>query len=209
MPEDWLEVYENRADRSSNNLRLKEISILTFFQFYFKINRSQLEIVVKTTYGLHPKKYFETLHLTLWGRSPVMKSFGLHSNSYDADEIKGLLISIDFRNRNTELRAPLKRTSKILGWQGFSLMKFCKWQNLNYLFCGLSFLELSKCSWNLKMLSIIKKLKFWKNLLKSSWKFGRRSWKIGTPLTRWHPKLNNWQTYGTLVRLLARWHIGT
>ena len=57
LPEDWLEVYENRADRLSNHLRLNEISILTFFQFYFKINRNQLEIVVKATYGLHSNKY--------------------------------------------------------------------------------------------------------------------------------------------------------
>ena len=50
-------MYENRADRSSNNLRLNKISILTFFQFYFKTNRNQLEIVVKATYGLHSNKY--------------------------------------------------------------------------------------------------------------------------------------------------------
>ena len=31
------------------------------------------------------------------------KRFGLHSNSRGADEIKDLWISIDFRNRNTEL----------------------------------------------------------------------------------------------------------
>ena len=56
-------MYENCANRLSNNLRLNEISILTLFQFYFKINRNQLEIVVKATYSLHPNKYFEILHL--------------------------------------------------------------------------------------------------------------------------------------------------
>ena len=43
-------MYENRADNLSNNLRLNEISILIFFQFYCKINRNQLEIVVEATY---------------------------------------------------------------------------------------------------------------------------------------------------------------
>ena len=52
--EPCLEVYENRADNLSNNLRLNEISILISFQFYCKINRNQLEIIVEATYGLHP-----------------------------------------------------------------------------------------------------------------------------------------------------------
>ena len=56
-------MYENRADRLRNNLRLNEISILRFFQFYCKINRNQLEIVVKATYGLHSNKYLEILNL--------------------------------------------------------------------------------------------------------------------------------------------------
>ena len=51
--EDCLEVYKNGADNLSNNLRLNEISLLIFFQFYCKINRNQLEIVVEATYGLH------------------------------------------------------------------------------------------------------------------------------------------------------------
>ena len=59
-----MKLYENRADRLSNNLRLNEISILSFLQFYYKINRNQLEIVVKATYGLHSNKYFEILNLT-------------------------------------------------------------------------------------------------------------------------------------------------
>ena len=57
LPKDCLELYENCADPLSNNLRPNEISILTFFQIYFKINKNQLEIVVKATDGLHPNKY--------------------------------------------------------------------------------------------------------------------------------------------------------
>ena len=103
MAEDWLEVYENRADCLSNNLRLNEISILTFPQCYFKVNTNQLEIVLKATYSLHPNKFFKILYLTFWGRSLVTKRFILHSNSRGADEIKGSPISIDFCNRKTEL----------------------------------------------------------------------------------------------------------
>ena len=92
-------MYENCADRLSNNLRLNEITILSFLQFYCKITRNQLEIVVKATYGLHSNKYFEILNLTFWGASLVTRRFELHSNSRGADEIKGLPISIDFCNR--------------------------------------------------------------------------------------------------------------
>ena len=52
--EDYMEVYENRADPVSNNLRLNEISILTFFQLYCKINRNKSEIFVEETYDVHP-----------------------------------------------------------------------------------------------------------------------------------------------------------
>ena len=52
--EDSLGGYENCADHLSNNLRLNEISVLTFFQFYCKINRNWLETVEKTIYGLYP-----------------------------------------------------------------------------------------------------------------------------------------------------------
>ena len=103
LAEDWLEVYENCADRLSNNLRIIEISIITSPQFYFKINRNQLEIVVKTTYGLHPNKFFKMLYLTFRGRNLVTRRYDLHSNFRGADEIKGLRISIDFCNRNTDL----------------------------------------------------------------------------------------------------------
>ena len=48
------ELYENCADHLRNNMKLNEISILTFFRFYSKINRNQSEIVVEITYGLHP-----------------------------------------------------------------------------------------------------------------------------------------------------------
>ena len=53
-----LEVYKNRADHLNNNLRVIEISLLTFFQFYFKINRYRLEVVVKATYDLHSNKHW-------------------------------------------------------------------------------------------------------------------------------------------------------
>ena len=52
--EDCLEMHENRADHVSNSLRLQEISILIFFQFYCNTNRNQLQIVVETDYGLNP-----------------------------------------------------------------------------------------------------------------------------------------------------------
>ena len=103
LVEDWLELYENCADCLTINIWLNEISILTFFQFYFNINRNQLEIYVKATYGLRPRKYFEVLHLIFWGRSLMTRCFGLHSNFLGADEIKGFPYSIYFPNRNTEL----------------------------------------------------------------------------------------------------------
>ena len=90
-------MYENRADSLSNNLRSNEISILILFSFYRKINRNQLEIVVKVTCGLHPCQYFEILSLRFWGRSLGTKRFGFHSNSRGADEIKDLPILIDFQ----------------------------------------------------------------------------------------------------------------
>ena len=111
----------------------------------------------------------------------------------------------------TKSRAILDMRASVLCWQGFSLMKFCKCQNLNSLFREIIFLELPKYSWNVQMLSIIEKFKDWKVLLKNSWKigmhFGRRSWKIGLFWTYWHIKLNNWHTFGTLARLLTRWHV--
>ena len=123
-------MYENRADHLSNNLRLNEISILIFFQFYCRINRNQLEIVVKATYGLHANKYFEILNLTFGGRSLVTRRFGLHSSSREADKIKDLLISIYFCNKNTELLllfsiiSPCfyKRIKKYASWR--SILQF-------------------------------------------------------------------------------------
>ena len=56
-------MYENCTDPLSNNLRLNEISVIRFFQIYCKINRNQLEIVLKATYDLHSNKYFEILNL--------------------------------------------------------------------------------------------------------------------------------------------------
>ena len=57
VTEDLLRIawkYENRADQLSNNLILQEISTLIFFQFYWKINRNQSQIIVEATYGLNP-----------------------------------------------------------------------------------------------------------------------------------------------------------
>ena len=113
MAEDWLEVYESRAD---NNLRLNKITILSFLKFFCKINRDKLEIVVKATYGLQSRKFFEILNLTFWGRSLVTRRFGFHSNSWGADKIKGLTISIDFRNRNTELLLVFSIISSWFKW---------------------------------------------------------------------------------------------
>ena len=76
-----------------------------------EVYENQLEIVVKATYSLHRNKYFEIFSLTFWGRSLVARRFGVHPNSQGADEIKDLLISIDFRNRNTELLLLLSITS--------------------------------------------------------------------------------------------------
>ena len=103
MAEDWLQVHESRADFLSNKLRLSEISILILFLFYRKISRNQLEIVVKPNHGLHPNKYFEILYLTFWERRLVTRHFSIHSNPWGVDEIKDLLIAIEFCNRNTEL----------------------------------------------------------------------------------------------------------
>ena len=64
----------------------------------------------------------------------------------------------------------MKMTSKILDWQAFSVMKFCKCQNLNSLFSEISFLELPKYPWNWQILSIIEKLKNWKIISKNKWK---------------------------------------
>ena len=43
-----------RLQEITGNYRLQEIFILNFFQFYWKINRNQLQIVAETTYGLNP-----------------------------------------------------------------------------------------------------------------------------------------------------------
>ena len=75
-----------------NNLRLNEISILTILQTYCKIQKNQLEIIVKATYSLHPNKYFEMLNLL------EEACFRLHSNSRGADKILK-----DFCSRTTEL----------------------------------------------------------------------------------------------------------
>ena len=48
-------------------------------------------------------------------------------------------------------RAPLNTTSKVFGGKGFSLMKFRKCQNLNSLFCEISFLEFQH-NWKIQKL---------------------------------------------------------
>ena len=56
-----MELYENHSDCLSSNLKLSEISILTFSQFYFKINRIQLEIVVSSS--KKAKYYYFSLNI--------------------------------------------------------------------------------------------------------------------------------------------------
>ena len=96
IAEDCLKVYEKLADYLSNNLRLNEISLLIFFQFYCKINRNRLEIVAEATYGLHTNKCFEILNVTFEGRILVTRNFRLHSNPRGLDEIRDMPISIEF-----------------------------------------------------------------------------------------------------------------
>ena len=110
----------------------------------------------------------------------------------------------------------MKTTSKILGWQCFFLMKLCKCQNLNSLFCEISFLELPKYSWNLRMVRMIEKF-FWRIVeklvrlladeverLACLWHVGRPSWIIGSPLARllarWQVIMRSFHTFGTLAR---------
>ena len=85
-----------------------------------------------------------------------------------------------------------------------SLMKVCKCQNLNTLFCEINFLELPKYSWNLQMLSIIENFKNWKNFWKKNWEsdtpFGRKVEKLTRLLARWYTKLKNWHVFGMLAR---------
>ena len=73
-------MYENCADHLSNDLRLNEISVLTFSQFYCKINRNQLEIAAEATYGLHPNKCIKILNVTFKGRILVTRNFRFSSN---------------------------------------------------------------------------------------------------------------------------------
>ena len=90
-------MYEICADHLNNNLVLNEIFLLILFQFYYKINKNKLEVVVEATYGIHPNKYFKILNLTFGGRSLLTSRFGLYSNSRGADGIRDLPILIDFR----------------------------------------------------------------------------------------------------------------
>ena len=71
----YLEVYENSTDNLNNNLGLIEISILIFFQFYCKINRNWLEIVVDATYGLYPILILLNIEFKILRKSPGDEAF--------------------------------------------------------------------------------------------------------------------------------------
>ena len=101
--EDGLEVYEHRADHLSNNLRSTEIFILTLFYVHNSIRNSCKSNLWVINSSKHPSKYFKILNLVFYGTSLVTWCFGLHSNSRGAYEIRDLLTSIDFSNRNTQL----------------------------------------------------------------------------------------------------------
>ena len=88
ISEDLLKTCrKNHTDHLTSNLRLNEVSTLILFQFYCKINRNQLEIVVEGTYALHPKKYCKILDIIFGGRSLVVRDLGLLSNSRGVDTI--------------------------------------------------------------------------------------------------------------------------
>ena len=97
-------------------------------------------------------------------------------------------------------------------------MKFCKCQKLNSLFREINFLRLPKYSWDMQMLGIIEKLKKhfekylknWYAFLQAklkNWHVGTPSWKIGTPLARWHAKLNNCHAFGMGDVKMRSWHV--
>ena len=85
-------MYENCADHLRNNLRLNVISVLIFFQYYFKINRNQLV----ATCGLDPNKCFKILNLTFKERILVTRNFRLSSNFRDFNGIRDMPISIEY-----------------------------------------------------------------------------------------------------------------
>ena len=62
-------MYENGADPLSNNLRLNEISIPIFLQFYCKINRNESEIVVEATYTTQLIR--QNIEPKSWRKKPV------------------------------------------------------------------------------------------------------------------------------------------
>ena len=95
-----MEVYENRVDGLSKNLEINEIFILVFFQFYCKINRKQLEIVVEVTSDLRVNKYFAIKNVKFGGSGLVPRCFEFHSISRGAAEIGDQLISKYFGTQN-------------------------------------------------------------------------------------------------------------
>ena len=94
----------------------------------------------------------------------------------------------------------MKTMSKILGWQGFSLMKFCKCSKFKFFVRRDKFSRIAQIAlkFAIKNYSKIQKLK---NSWKTGTPSGKRSWKIGTPVlfACWHAKFNNWHTFGALA----------
>ena len=79
---------------------INEISILIFFKFYCKLNRNQLkmsenQLKADTLINTSNIKY------NIWMQKPDYQAYG-SSFKFPAAEIKGLLISLDFRTQNTE-----------------------------------------------------------------------------------------------------------
>ena len=109
-----------------NNLRLNEISVLTFFQFYCKINRNQSETVAEPIYGLYPNQCIEILNLKFRGRSLVTRHFRFHSNSRGADEIKDLPILIDFRIQKHGVITPVQYYISMLRLIGICRIQRCR-----------------------------------------------------------------------------------
>ena len=95
-----MDVYENRGDGLSKILEINEIFILIFFQFYCKINRKQLEILVEVTSDLRVNKYFAIKNVKFGGSGLVPRCFEFRSISGGTAEIRDLLISKDFGTQN-------------------------------------------------------------------------------------------------------------
>ena len=106
VSEDFLEVHENCVDHLSDNLKLNNISMLIFFEFYCKIKRNQLEIVLEETCGSQ-HKYFGILDLTFGGRILVTRRFRLCLNSQTRNQIRDWSILIDFCTKKPRVVTPV------------------------------------------------------------------------------------------------------